>query len=148
MEDRESKITDRQLVELLLTHTELSVGEFAKILGQENKMPNITYHLKNLVERGIVVVHEKKKGSGSKYSLNDKKIKPTLGSTVLFSITLIFMALGIVFYFTPLRMFAFGYYIDVGVWFLAISALMGTASSFIVTENQRKEKLKTLLEFV
>jgi predicted ArsR family transcriptional regulator len=66
------KITDKQIVQLLLDHEHLTVGDLGKLLGAEDKLPGITYHLKGLTERNIVQVQQKKKSSI--YRLNGKYV--------------------------------------------------------------------------
>ncbi len=132
-------VTKKQIVELLLNHSEseLSVGDIGKLLNAEDKLPLITYHLQGLVERKIVLKHERK--IGSTYRLNDVYTTPSYRAITMFLTSLIF--LGFSAYMLTVNF-------KLAIPFLTVSAAIGVATSILNITRQRKEKIKQLYELV
>lgn len=131
------KITDSQIIELLIRHGELTVGELGEELNAKDKLDGITYHLKGLTERKIVSVKKKKKGS--LYRLNDKYTLPAYSSIAVFITALTFCGVGI-----------YGLTVNeaLATPFLLVTSLIGVSTSFINTIQKKREKLKVLRELV
>ena len=131
-------VTKKQIVELLLNHSELSVGDIGKLLNAEDKLPLITYHLQGLVERKIVLKREKK--IGSSYRLSDTYTVPPYRIILAFLTSIIFLSFGV---YSALTL---SY--ELSTIFLVVAATIGTATSLINVINKQKEKIKQLYDLV
>jgi hypothetical protein len=112
------KLEDKAIVKLLIDRGELTVPAIAKFLGVEAS--GVDYHLKGLVEKGVV--GKKHKSYGSKYFVAENLISISKGATWELSASFVFLLVGGVLLFSNLA-FAAGC--------LLVSSLIGVASIFI-----------------
>jgi len=94
--EKSRRLSRREIVELLLKYSELSLPQIAKLL--DAGVGSVDYHLKKLAEKGIVNV--KKRKYGTRYSLNQDIISASLKAYIQLASTLVFTITGIIFLFS------------------------------------------------
>ena len=134
VEGSRRRLSDREIVELLLKHGSLSLPQIAKLL--DANVGSVDYHLKKLAEKGIVKI--KKKKYGTKYSLDERIMTASTRTAVQFAITLIFTVIGFVF----LLRFEFVH----ASFLLSISSVVGTFLAFKKLKRELEGKIKEILK--
>jgi len=130
------KVTAEKIVKVLLDKDQATVGEIGKILDAEDKLSNITYHLKCLVEKNILTVQEKKKGSI--YKVKGEYTNIPTSSIYSFTIITVCFIMGV--------LLVEDVYATASKALLAIGSITGLMVSFFNLKNKRAEKVKTLLD--
>jgi len=128
------KMDSKELVELLITHGALTVPQISKLL--DANVGSADYHLRKLMEKGIVKKREK--SYGSKYYVDDALF--ALSREVLWGLasTVSLLVFGVFALFVWDVLFT--------VVCLFLSSLAGTLVITSVASKQRKEKVKALLQ--
>jgi len=134
VEGSRRRLSDREIVELLLKHGSLSLPQIAKLL--DANVGSVDYHLKKLAEKGIVKI--KKKKYGTKYSLDERIMTASTRTAVQFAITLIFTVIGFVF----LLRFEFVH----ASFLLSISSVVGTFLAFKKLKRELEGKIEEILK--
>jgi DNA-binding transcriptional ArsR family regulator len=127
------RLTQKTLVELLLKYGELTVPKISELL--EVNPANVDYHLKVLVEKGIVVA--KKKRYGSKYCVNEKCLAPSNMVYMVFSLFLALVIFGAIW-------LCYGWIYE-ALLFLVASNILGAMYFVGGVSKQRKDKVEALL---
>lgn len=127
------RLTQKTLVELLLKYGELTVPKISELL--EVNPANVDYHLKVLVEKGIVVA--KKKRYGSKYCVNEKCLAPSNMVYMVFSLFLALVIFGAIW-------LCYGWIYE-ALMFLVASNILGAMYFVGGVSKQRKDKVEALL---
>ena len=127
------RLTQKTLVELLLKYFELTVPKISELL--EVNPANVDYHLKVLVEKGIVVA--KKKRYGSKYCVNEKCLAPSNMVYMVFSLFLALVIFGAIW-------LCYGWIYE-ALLFLVASNILGAMYFVGGVSKQRKDKVEALL---
>lgn len=130
------KSEKRKIVEALLSKGELTVPQLCKIL---NANPgNVDYHLKTLIEKGVVRVD--KKSYGSKYRVSESKTRTSMFVIWAFAASLALLAVGML-------TLGNGLFIQAS-FFLACSSIIGTVAAAFNVVTQKKNEIQALLDML
>lgn len=135
----DNKVTDKKIVEALLSHEELTASEIGKLIDAEDKVCLIIYHLNSLVDRKVLTVEEKK--IGSKYRVNEKYLDIPKSNIAMFTLT-------VVLFLFAAAMTISGFSLKVTVIFLFSASVIGIIAGFTNIAMRFRERTSRLLELV